>query len=167
MPAQLDAQSEAQLGRFHASLTTAELDGNLLQPAPCDVIDGPPRGKLFVRESYFELWDIIMTGDSNSNYVITGTPGIGNSLFAIYMLHKLRKQGHTVLYHAGERVFVFSDDGVKYFLRPPSDVFCDRHFTTFNTWFCATRQEVRCRDTCSKGEPLHSCPLIRLVSKAC
>ena len=59
---------------------------------------------LYIRDSYRDIASLIMTDirDSRSSgikkTIITGSPGIGKSLFLIYLLWKLVKQGQRVLF---------------------------------------------------------------------
>jgi hypothetical protein len=53
--------------------------------------------KLYIRESYRTIASSIMTKEVNKA-IITGTPGIGKSLFLIYLLWKLVKDKKRVLF---------------------------------------------------------------------
>ena len=74
----------------------AELNGwlSFLRPIPSSTLNG-----LYIRESYKTIASSIQPGINKA--IITGTPGIGKSLFMIYLLWKLVKAGKRVLliYH--------------------------------------------------------------------
>ena len=54
--------------------------------------------QLFIRESYKTIASSILEGNGSHKAIITGTPGIGKSLFLIYLLWKLVKRGKRVLF---------------------------------------------------------------------
>jgi hypothetical protein len=60
-----------------------------------DVIPSTTLNKLYIRESYRTIASSIKPGINKT--IITGTPGIGKSLFLIYLLWKLVKEGKRVL----------------------------------------------------------------------
>ncbi len=86
--------------------------------------------KLFVRQSYIDLDGIIMkhyknhitrnhitrikksriggSKDFPKNLVITGTPGVGKSMFLIYQLYLARSRERNVIVQVGSNVCVFS-----------------------------------------------------------
>ena len=69
--------------------------------------------KLFIRPCYKGLSEIILDGASSGalrNIVVTGTPGIGKSVFGLYLLYLLRCQGLTVVFERRGRWLRFSDD---------------------------------------------------------
>jgi hypothetical protein len=66
------------------------------------VIPSISLNKLYIRESYRTIASSIKPGINGvEKVIITGTPGIGKSLFLIYLLQKLVKEGKRVLiiYH--------------------------------------------------------------------
>ncbi|CAN0449686.1 unnamed protein product, partial [Pylaiella littoralis] len=71
--------------------------------------------KLFIRPCYRELSELLLLGassDTMRNIVVTGTPGIGKSVFGFYLLYLLRRQGKTVVYDSKGDWYRFSDEGV-------------------------------------------------------
>ena len=57
--------------------------------------------QLFIRESYKTIASSILEGNGSHKAIITGTPGIGKSLFLFYLLWKLVKDGKRVLFIYG------------------------------------------------------------------
>ena len=61
---------------------------------------------MYVRESYEKIWAIMRerfeaTASRMKDFIVTGTPGVGKSLFVNYMLWHLRRRrrgGVTVVY---------------------------------------------------------------------
>ncbi|CAM9895128.1 unnamed protein product, partial [Ectocarpus sp. 4 AP-2014] len=71
--------------------------------------------KLFIRSCYKDLSKIIIDGPINgstNNIVVTGTPGIGKSVFGYYLLYLLRRDGKTVVFEQKGKWYRFSDEGV-------------------------------------------------------
>ena len=85
-----------QIGFYNDISKAAELDGwlSFSQPIPSSTLNG-----LYIRESYKTIASSIKPGINKA--IITGTPGIGKSLFMIYLLWKLVTAGERVLliYH--------------------------------------------------------------------
>jgi hypothetical protein len=54
--------------------------------------------QLFIRESYKTIASSILEGNGSHKAIITGTPGIGKSLFLIYLLWQLVKKRTRVLF---------------------------------------------------------------------
>jgi hypothetical protein len=54
--------------------------------------------QLFIRESYKTIASSILEGNGSHKAIITGTPGIGKSVFLVYLLWKLVKDGKRVLF---------------------------------------------------------------------
>ena len=57
--------------------------------------------QLFIRESYKTIASSILESNGSHKAIITGTPGIGKSLFLFYLLWKLVKDGKRVLFIYG------------------------------------------------------------------
>ncbi|CAN0408826.1 unnamed protein product [Ectocarpus sp. 12 AP-2014] len=71
--------------------------------------------KIFIRSCYKDLSNIIIAGATNGsmdNIVVTGTPGIGKSVFGYYLLYLLRLKRKTVVFEQKRKWYRFSDDGV-------------------------------------------------------
>ena len=82
---------------FYNDISNANLVNgwlSFLQPIPSCTLN-----ELYIRESYKTIASSIQPGINKA--IITGTPGIGKSLFMIYLLWKLVKAGKRVLliYH--------------------------------------------------------------------
>ena len=102
---------------FAATLTEAVVTNNTLELANGTFFLGDPMlgSKLFIRPCYKELSEIILDGASSGawrNVVVTGTPGIGKSVFGLYLLYLLRCQGKTVVFEQKGFWYRFSDEGV-------------------------------------------------------
>ena len=69
---------------------------------------------LYIRESYRTIASSINPGINKA--IITGTPGIGKSLFMIYLLWKLVKEGKRVFVVYDEENFYFDEHGVVFSL---------------------------------------------------
>ena len=93
---QLSLFSPCQIPFYNDISKAAELNGwlSFLQPIPSSTLN-----RLYIRESYETIASSIQPGINKA--IITGTPGIGKSLFMIYLLWKLVKAGKRVLliYH--------------------------------------------------------------------
>ena len=87
--------------------------------------------RLFVRDSYQSIASSIQPGINKT--IITGTPGIGKSLFLIYLLWKLVKAGKRVLfvYHP-VTIYYDGQGGVFELTSLPSVV--DHSFWTSDLW---------------------------------
>lgn len=88
---------------FGAALTEAEVTNNTLELADGTFFLGEAKlgFKLFIRPCYKELSELVLDGASSgtfSDIVVTGTPGIGKSMFGLYLLYMLRCQGKTVVF---------------------------------------------------------------------
>lgn len=94
--------------------------------------------KLFVRSSYEQLSELILDLDAASSgippkIVCTGTPGIGKSFFGLYLLHRLRCLGKTVLFELDQYWYRFSDEGVT---KGRFDIFDDAgYFLDESSWY--------------------------------
>ncbi|CAN0133971.1 unnamed protein product [Pylaiella littoralis] len=102
---------------FAAALTRAVVTSNILELANGTLFIGHRKmgSKLFIRSCYKDLSKIIFDGAINSsmdNVVVTGTPGIGKSVFGYYLLYLLRLEHKTVVLEQKEKWYRFSDEGV-------------------------------------------------------
>jgi hypothetical protein len=87
--------------------------------------------RLLVRESYQSIASRIQPGVSKA--VITGTPGIGKSLFLIYLLWKLVKTSQRVLFiHHPDTIYYDGTGGVFELDNLPSVI--DHAFWTSDLW---------------------------------
>lgn len=72
--------------------------------------------KIFVRNCYKEVFDLLLDSISNNrkNFCISGTPGIGKSLFFIYILHRLLTDSvwkpKRIVYHCETSIYVYDLD---------------------------------------------------------
>ena len=91
--------------------------GNLREQAggwvDCDhSIPSTTLTKLFARDSYRVITEQIFAGKQRpKKAIVTGSPGIGKSLFLIYILQKLVKQGKRVLFIYHPRIIYFDCEG--------------------------------------------------------
>ena len=99
---------------------------------------------IYKRKSYKQLSDLI---DTKVPSIITGTPGIGKSYFAIYELFKAFKARRTVVYIRG-RVSdcIVCDRGNFYKVKCSSHEFTEfvNHPDTLALYDCATRTPATC-----------------------
>ena len=114
----MSVAAEKSLTEFATALTEAVVTDNTLELANGTVFPGISkiRSKLFIRPCYKELSEIILDGASRGvvrDVVVTGTPGIGKSVFGWYLLYLLRCQGRTVVYELKGDWYRFSDEGVQ------------------------------------------------------
>jgi hypothetical protein len=98
---------DEDLGRWAQQLVnTQEEDGCLRLPASHPVSLPPQlRNSLYIRRSYRKLFDLLWnicnqatTPHQRPGFVVTGTPGIGKSVFALYLIQQLGKQRQIVFY---------------------------------------------------------------------
>lgn len=109
--------ADKNVSRFAAALTGANVTEDTLELTKDTFFLGDAElgSKLFIRPCYKELSEIIFGGASSGalrNIVVTGTPGIGKSVFGFYLLYLLRCQGRTVVFERKRSWYRFSDDGV-------------------------------------------------------
>jgi hypothetical protein len=91
--------------------------------------------QLFIRESYKMIASSILEGNGSHKAIITGTPGIGKSLFLFYLLWKLVNDGKRVLFIFGTfNIYYDGQGGVFQFEsgRLPSDI--DYSFWNHSLW---------------------------------
>ncbi|CAN0454092.1 unnamed protein product, partial [Ectocarpus sp. 8 AP-2014] len=115
--ARLPVAVDEVVTNFAAALTRAVITNNTLELANGTVFIGHREmgSKLSIRSCYKDLSKIIIDGainDSMDNIVVTGTPGIGKSVFGYYLLYLLRLEGKTVVFEQKEKWYRFSDEGV-------------------------------------------------------
>ena len=82
---------------FFIELPKAEENGrwlHLLHQIP----DGLKLDRLYIRDCYRSLLDNVITEDPVKKTIITGTPGIGKSIFLIYLLWKLIRSRKRVIF---------------------------------------------------------------------
>ena len=82
---------------MHLWKTMEEKDG-FLQIPECHVPYNVTVKFLYVRQSYKDLHQLISTEYAENNVIITGTPGVGKSLFALYELYLAIKEGKNVVF---------------------------------------------------------------------
>ena len=96
---------------------------------------------IYVRQSYVELFKIILDKLSTplkSGMVISGTPGIGKTIFLFYILwrlSKIPKIAKTIILHRqedGGRIFVFNHDDC-FTTRDLNDI--DNYLLEKSTWY--------------------------------
>ncbi|CAM9615718.1 unnamed protein product [Pylaiella littoralis] len=109
--------ADKRVADFSAELTRAEITENTLALVDGTFFLGEESlgCKLFIRPSYKKLSELILDGGSEGTlpqFVVTGTPGIGKSVFGLYLLSLLRCRGKTVVFERKSFWFRFSDEGV-------------------------------------------------------
>jgi hypothetical protein len=75
---------------------------------------------LYIRESYKELYDFMFNPNGEtykrySNFIITGTPGIGKSHFAFYVMNEQLQDGKTIMwqhYSTPEKIYIFNKSNI-------------------------------------------------------
>jgi len=79
---------------------------------------------LYVRPSYKDLHKLISTSLAGNNVIITGTPGAGKSMFALYELYLAIKADKTVVFYhqPSDTTSVFDKLTNRAFKATPDDV---------------------------------------------
>ena len=54
---------------------------------------------LYVRQLYLDLHKLISNDHADTNAIVTGTPGMGKSMFAVYELYLALREDKTVVFH--------------------------------------------------------------------
>ncbi len=71
---------------------------------------------LLIRDAYRDIWKEINTLAHDSRrqlYLVTGTPGVGKSIFALYVLWRMKYLGlKNIVYQLDTSTFHFTDTGV-------------------------------------------------------
>ena len=68
-----------------------------LTPATALAMEGLP-SRVYIRQHYESMYDRMLHMAPNHRFIIRGTPGIGKSLFAVYLMYRHRHTG-TIVYH--------------------------------------------------------------------
>ena len=89
----LSSLDSCEIPFFMNILKAEESEGSVVFE---DIIPSTSLKKLFVRECYLSIASSLMVG--NTKAIITGTPGIGKSLFLVYLLWKTVKEHKRVLF---------------------------------------------------------------------
>ena len=89
----LSSLDSCEIPFFMNILRAEESEGSVVFE---DIIPSTSLKKLFVRECYLSIASSLMVG--NTKAIITGTPGIGKSLFLVYLLWKTVKEHKRVLF---------------------------------------------------------------------
>ena len=118
-----DPTSAAVLTKFWDSLRGMEPENGFLKFHIIPEFIPRPMDSLYIREAYEELFEIIWKNQQDkeskmriNRMAITGTPGIGKSVFLFYILWRLAniKSTKTVILHRQmnhRRIYVFQNDG--------------------------------------------------------
>lgn len=96
---------DAELGKWAHQLRHMQETGPCLSQPACQP-NLPPqlRGSLYIRRSYRKLYELLWRESrcgkpgQQRGFVVTGTPGIGKSAFALYMIQQLGREGQIVFY---------------------------------------------------------------------
>jgi DNA replication protein DnaC len=75
------------------SFANAELDDECLQSPNNAFLPYPQNEikKIYVRKCYEDVFDLLLKNIKMKSFAISGTPGIGKSLFFVYILYRLMK----------------------------------------------------------------------------
>ena len=113
-----------ELLQFWTSLSAAEVDSSdILHLASGThwLGDAGMQDNLYVRDCYREPFQLIRNAtapargyDKVRKVLVTGTPGIGKSQFALYFLWQLSKEGNPkVLFQLGDTYYFFTGGNVQ------------------------------------------------------
>jgi hypothetical protein len=106
LPVLVAVRVDDHLGRWAQELINLQEEDCCLHQPACQPVDLPPqlRHSLYIRHSYrklFELvWDKCKGGKAGEQlgFIVTGTPGIGKSAFALYLVQQLGMRRQIVCY---------------------------------------------------------------------
>ena len=76
-----------------------EVKNNFLDIAEYQTMFSTDIKCLYVHQSYLDLHKLISNDHADTNAIITGTPGVGKSMFAVYELYLALREGKTVVFH--------------------------------------------------------------------
>ncbi|CAN0422487.1 unnamed protein product [Ascophyllum nodosum] len=129
-----------KLADFSEKLTKATLLADNVLRLPKDVFflgHDSQGSELFVRECYVELEGIIFdrVRHGRRRVVVSGTPGTGKSVFALYLLYRLRLQSKTVILQSKENWYRFSDEDGVQVLSPPGAITTINYLKDEDAWF--------------------------------
>ena len=99
----LPVEAPKNVTDFGAALTGAVVTNNTLELANGTFFLGDAQlgSKLFIRPCYKDLSGLVFDAASKGtfrNIVVTGTPGIGKSIFGLHLLYLLRCEGKVVVF---------------------------------------------------------------------
>ena len=101
--------------QFFTNLPAAQEHGSWLDCTPQNFAWFNPEiqsCKFYIRESYRQIYgDLDIGGKFNKRCLITGTPGIGKSIFLVFLLWKLIKEKKRVFYCRGSTRFYYDPNG--------------------------------------------------------
>lgn len=108
---------------FWNSLHKSKLENGLLKFEMINPFENNYKS-IVARDCYFKLWDIINKPGAARNVLITGSPGIGKSIFLLFVMCKCKLEGKSFVYRHFNDVacFLFHGDKV-YKSAVPSGVF--------------------------------------------
>ena len=98
--------------------------------------------ELFVRQCYVDLEDIIfdLVLHGRRSVIVSGTPGTGKNVFALYLLYQLRLQSKTVIVQSKDNWYRFSDeDGVQ--MWGSREAISISYLNDENAWFLCDPKE--------------------------
>ncbi|CAM9507463.1 unnamed protein product [Pylaiella littoralis] len=110
----LPLAANKNISDFAAALTRAVVTEDTLELANgmCFLGKRALGSKLFIRPCYKEMADLILSGEMQ-NFVVTGTPGIGKSMFGYYLLYLLRCEGKNVVFELKGDWYRFGNEGAQ------------------------------------------------------
>lgn len=125
--------ADSSWSSYWSRLTEAKLEQNLLEfrsPVPYR----KPRHWLFIRSCYVTLVDQIFEEYSQDKYakiLITGTPGIGKSMFCFYVMYHLKRRNCEVVYQLEKLYYHMRSDGS---VQVSCESVCPRHRESHNSY---------------------------------
>jgi len=108
-------EANNRIAMFGANFTKAAAGNNTLELVNGTFFLGEESlgYKLFIRPCYRKLSERILNDFyKRSHLVVTGTPGIGKSVFGLYLMYLLRCEGKTVVFERKSDWYRFNDEGV-------------------------------------------------------
>lgn len=104
---------------FWNSLLTCKVENGMLNFGMINPIDNHLTC-LVARDCYFKLWNLINRPEATKNIVITGTPGVGRTVFLIFVLWKCRQEGISCVYFDNHDISLWHRDKVYSMSKNPS-----------------------------------------------
>ena len=121
-----------------------------------DTLPFPWVEDVYIRAVYEEFYDLVR---QRRKVVVIGNPGIGKSLFGIYLLHRMIKEGVPVVYFRSPYFYYFDRNGTPA-LESGLGILQGK-----GAIYDALYTENACyiHDCCTKGKVLHDEPHARLI----
>ena len=124
-----------QVQFFKSICNATEIDGGLWISFGENIMPDTSLNSLYIRECYRMIASSILKGNGSHKAIITGTPGIGKSLFLIYFLWNLVKEGKRVLFIYGAfNIYYDGKGGVFWFASGNLPLGNDVSFWNHSLW---------------------------------